>query len=109
MKLNRILDGLPINDTLSDVLNVTAQAEFRQVANRWGGLEVEMRAKVSGSSSTGTSTYAPPTAAPNYTTLDPVRGEPYDFAASISLEVLNQLLLVKSDGLLKVLEIAELD
>lgn len=57
----------------------------------------------------GPRTIAVPHTLPTHTGLDPVAGQPYDFAVTLRLALLNQLLAAQSGTLLRPFEVAELD
>ena len=107
--LERIIAKVSISGPLGDALGVTLRGDIQAISHREGQLDVRFTAGFFGSNTLTAETYAPPAGIVDHTGLDPVAGQTYDFAASVSLKTLNQLLLAESGRIPQRWEITQFD
>ncbi len=107
--LEQIIGGISTAGPVGNALGVTFNGNLQAIEEVEHRVTVRFESAVSGPVSTALRTLAVPRTQLTQGLLDPVSGDPYAFAASISLEALNQLLLAREDLLLRTFDVSTLD
>lgn len=96
-ELEEILARVAISGPVGGALGVNVSGGIGAIVISPEAAQVRLDTRLSGPAPAGTATAALPTQALPSTGLDPVTGQPYEFAVSVALKTINQLLLAKGD------------